>query len=129
MKQENKELIKWIKSHISVTVNDDVELHHKAFDFLNSLPKIESHLCNGGYIQDRNGTPCCHGDKIKFKFSEQDFNEHWKDKYAHIEYGELKFDVNDKKFVILFGEDKNGFDWIDWNGAFEGCEWFEKVEK
>ena len=128
MKQETKELIKWIKNHISVAVNDDAELHHKAFNFLNSLSEIESHLCKGGYIQDKNGIPCCHGDKIKFKFSEKDFNEHWKDKYARIEYGELKFDVNDKKFVILFGEDKNGFDWIDWNGAFEGCEWFEKIE-
>lgn len=101
----------------------------KIENFLKSIPQIESHLCKGGYIQDKNGTPCCHGDKIKFKFSEKDFNEHWRDRYARIEYGELKFDVNDKKFVILFGEDKNGFDWIDWNSVFKGCEWFEKVEK
>ena len=137
MKQETKEIIDWIKKQISIARCNigNLSLEYwdkdkeKAIEFLDSLQEIESHLCCGGYIQDKNGTPCCHGDKIKFKFSETDFDEHWKDKYAHIEYGELKFDVNDKKFVILFGEDKNGFDWIDWNGAFEGCEWFEKVEK
>ena len=142
MKKETKALIEWIKAQIRIAAKlDDSYLitnnaisTHKSLEkdaekFLDSLPEIENKLCFGGYIQDTNGTPCCHGDKIKFKFSEKDFNEHWKDKYARIEYGELKFDVNDKRFVILFGEDKNGFDWIDWNGAFEGCEWFEKVEK
>ena len=64
MKKETKVLVEWIKRHISVTVNDDVELHHKAFDFLNSLPEIENKLCFGGYIQDKNGTPCCDGDQI-----------------------------------------------------------------
>lgn len=135
MKEETKEVIDWIKKQIRLSGERYVQdLHedwigdrNKAINFLDSLPEIESHLTRGGYIQDKNGTPCCNGDKIKFKFSEKDFNEHWKDKCAHIEYGELKFDVNDKKFVILFGGNKNGFDWIDWNGAFEGCEWFEKV--
>jgi hypothetical protein len=32
--------------------------------FLRSIPDIEKHLTEGGYIQDRNGTPICHGDKI-----------------------------------------------------------------
>lgn len=75
MKKETKELIEWIKRHISVTVNDDVELHHKAFDFLNSLPEIESHLCRGGYIQDKNGTPCCDGDEIVLTGDDKTFKE------------------------------------------------------
>ena len=36
----------------------------KICEFLNSIPQIESHLCLGGYLQDENGTPCCHGDKV-----------------------------------------------------------------
>lgn len=141
MKEKTKNLIVWIKKQINLAKETCINPCHKdgypeyeadyekAMNFLDSLPEIEHKLCFGGYIQDKNGTPCCHGDKIKFKFSEKDFNEHWKDRYARIEYGELKFDVNDKKFVILFGEDKNGFDWIDWNSIFEGCEWFEKVSE
>ena len=35
-------------------------------NFLDSLPQIEFHLKNGGYVQDRNGTPCCDRDKVKF---------------------------------------------------------------
>ncbi len=136
MKQETKELIDWIKKQINLCGECLVaqpeghwkEDKEKAFSFLDSLPEIENKLCFGGYIQDRNGTPCCHGNKIKFEFSKKDFCEHWKDRYAPIENGELRYCVEDKRFVILFGEDVNGFDWIDWNGAFEGCEWFEKIE-
>lgn len=141
MKEETKNLIVWIKKQINLAKETCINPCHKdgypeyeanyekAMNFLDSLPEIEHKLCQGGYIQDKNGIPCCHGDKIKFKFSEKYFDECWKDRYARIEYGELKFDVNDKRFVILFGEDKNGFDWIDWNGVFEGCEWFEKVSE
>lgn len=35
--------------------------------FLDSLPEIELKLCQGGYIQDRNGKPCCNGDRISNK--------------------------------------------------------------
>ena len=66
MKQETKELVRWIKNHISVANNKGAELYlHKAFDFLDSLPDIEKKLCFGGYVQDINGTTCCHGDKVK----------------------------------------------------------------
>ena len=144
MKQETKELVEWLKDHLShyrnqltagqikvglATGEKEEKNAYEAINFLDSLPEIESHLCNGGYIQDKNGTPCCHGDKVKFKFSKKDFDEYWKDKYAPIENGELKYCVEDKKFVILFGEGVNGFDWIDWNGVYEGCEWFEKEVK
>ena len=140
MKQETKQTIDWIKKQINLAKENCIDSCHKdgypeyeadykkALKFLNSLPEIENKLCFGGYIQDKNGTPCCHGDKVKFKFSEKDFNEYWKDRYDPIENGELKYCVEDKKFVILFGEDVNGFDWIDWNGVYEGCEWFKKVE-
>jgi hypothetical protein len=72
MKRETKHLIELIKalllrekaSHIYAdekTVDTDWD---SAVRFLDSLPEIESKLCQGGYIKDENGTPCCHGDKI-----------------------------------------------------------------
>lgn len=75
MKKETKELIDWIKKQISIsgTVVTDIsqpnwqEDKKKAFNFLSSLPEIENKLCFGGYIQDYNGTPCCHGDKVVYK--------------------------------------------------------------
>lgn len=84
MKQETKELIKWAISLITdyrvqnmvehsnfrkntpAAQNSEIEIKNceEFADFLNSLPEIEKKLCFGGYIQDRNGTPCCHGDKV-----------------------------------------------------------------
>lgn len=78
MKKETKALIEWIKAQIKVaaklddsylitigTIDAHQRLEKEAEKFLDSLPEIESHLCRGGYIQDRNGTPCCHGDLIR----------------------------------------------------------------
>lgn len=79
MKEETKELIKWIKEACSsfVYAAEDFKtnlsrdkLCDEAEKFLDSLPEIESHLCRGGYIQDRNGTPCCDGDKVMYKSKE-----------------------------------------------------------
>ena len=72
MKEETKELIDWIKKQISLagTIVTDVSQpcwqqdRDKAIKFIDSLPEIESHLCRGGYIQDKNGKPCCEGDQI-----------------------------------------------------------------
>ena len=72
MKKETKELIDWIKKQISLagTIVTDVSQpcwqqdRVKAIKFLDSLLEIESHLCRGGYIQDKNGVPCCDGDQI-----------------------------------------------------------------
>ena len=79
MKQETKELIKWLKDHLShyrnqlaagqikiglVTGEEEVRKSYEAINFLNSLPEIELRLCRGGYIQDKNGTPCCEGDEV-----------------------------------------------------------------
>ena len=91
MKQETKELIKWIKGHITVASNEDSELHHKAFNFLDSLPDIESHLCKGGYIQDRNGTPCCDGDKVTFEIYGH---------YMPTMTGILFWSYSDKRFLL-----------------------------
>jgi len=82
MKQETKALVKWAKEHfrqyqISIHTHPekhglgplgiDQEFNYSAdfLRFLRELPEIENKLCFGGYIQDRNGTPCCHGDKVK----------------------------------------------------------------
>lgn len=75
MKEETKELVNWIKCQI--LTNQDIsykitkaatdkyqKTKESALKFLNSLPEIESHLCRGGYIQDKNGVPCCEGDQI-----------------------------------------------------------------
>ena len=73
MKQETKELLEWIEKQINLagTIVTDASQPYwqkdrkKALEFLNSLPEIENKLCFGGYIQDKNGTPCCDGDKVK----------------------------------------------------------------
>ena len=85
MKKETKDLVKWIKEQLDFVKNEanKCELRsawyfdqfNKAVDFLNSLPEIENHLCRGGYIQDRNGTPCCDGDKVRFEFEDKTYEE------------------------------------------------------
>lgn len=90
MKKETKKLISWLKEHLShyrielatgrvkigmVAGEKEVERAFAAIDFLNTLPEIESHLCRGGYIQDRNGTPCCDGDKVKVK--DKEYTLYW----------------------------------------------------
>lgn len=70
MKQETKDLLLWVSEALnsySFGKKDLVKQKcKKALNFLNSLPEIESKLSHGGYIQDKNGTPCCDGDKILF---------------------------------------------------------------
>jgi hypothetical protein len=79
MKQETKELLDYIirkfdsRQHIGDFLTEKEKVDARRFnenqqkiqDFLRSIPDIEKHLTEGGYIQDRNGTPICHGDKIK----------------------------------------------------------------
>lgn len=77
MKKETKALIEWIKAQIRIAaklddsylITTDAISTHKSLEkdaekFLDSLSEIESHLCRGGYIQDKNGTPCCDGNTI-----------------------------------------------------------------
>ena len=63
----------------------------KIENFLKSIPQIESHLCNGGYIQDKNGTPCCHGDRVIY-------DENYE--------GTLEWDKMNARFVItsIYGD-------------------------
>ena len=122
MKQETKEIIDWIKNRLKMRLLDvkenqsqsNYEEYKKNYDevinFLNSLPEIESHLCLGGYIQDDFGTPCCHGDKVRFQYDEGFYN------------GTLTFNFTFKCFTIV---NENGvFFWIN-----NAIKWFEKVEK
>ena len=105
MKQETKELVEFIKDcvfryqtelkrgEVDVGIIDGEEEDKtcdRAITFLNSLPEIESHLCRGGYIQDRNGTPCCDGDVI--------INESILDKQK--EKGILYWSKNDSRFYF-----------------------------
>ena len=139
MKEETKELVKFIKQQMNCVKEEAIKqnaqsqwwfsAYDKAINFLDSLPEIESRLCRGGYIQDRNGTPCCHGDKVRFKFIDKWYEEDFKDRYPIVMDGILKFCKETKAFYIQFGPDHNGYDWLDWTCDSSGCEWFEKVEK
>jgi hypothetical protein len=67
LKQETKEIIRWIKERLNyscVKGTTDEDKLTKAIKFLDSLPKLEARLGKGGYIPDRNGTPCKDGDVI-----------------------------------------------------------------
>ena len=124
MKEETKELIKWAMAHLAdyktkllkhevENVNEDAEkeMCKKFAEFINSLPEIESHLCRGGYIQDRNGTPCCEGDQI--------INPSLLD--GKKELGKLYWSVSDCRFYCKI-DDKC-------YGLTIGVNGFEKVEE
>lgn len=67
MKTETKETLKWIKERLNyscVKGTTDEDKLIKAIDLLDSLPKLEARLGRGGYIPDRNGTPCKDGDVV-----------------------------------------------------------------
>ena len=67
MKAETKETIKWIKERLNfncVKDTTDEKMLEKAIKLLDSLPKLEARLGRGGYISDRNGTPCEDGDVV-----------------------------------------------------------------
>lgn len=103
MKQETKEIVDWIKKQINLAKENCIDVawngnyeyyntdYKKAIKFLNSLPQIESRLCKGGYIQDKNGTPCCHGDKVIY-------DENYE--------GILEWDKKNARFIIasIYGD-------------------------
>ena len=120
MKEETKELLEYIilqfstrkntKKEMSVQDMEDAirfnERNQKIQDFLRSIPEIEEKLCFGGYIQDKNGVPCCQGDKVNVPF--QDF------------IGTLKWDLPTRRFVVVCD---NGTEW-----SLSSWE-FEKVDE
>ena len=125
MKQVTKDLIIWIKKQINLAKDNCIDPCHKdgypeyeadyekAMNFLDSLPEIEKHLCLGGYIQDKNGTPCCVGDKILFCGEYIGF----------LRFGFL--DESDKKYNAL------PHFWFDFGNnipTISGSVYFEKVE-
>ena len=107
MKKETKELINWAIDHFQ---HYQIDIHTRkdkfnfgtagteresnysqdVIAFLRKLPEIESHLCRGGYVQDKNGTPCCDGDVI--------INESILDKQE--EKGILYWSKNDSRFYF-----------------------------
>jgi hypothetical protein len=119
MKKETKELIEYmydkfadriaITRSLSPEQRKSAEAYNTQRDkiqkFLKSLPEIEEKLCFGGYIQDKNGVPCCQGDKIYAPF--QDI------------IGTLKWDLPNRRFVVVTD---NGTEW-----SLSSWE-FEKVE-
>jgi hypothetical protein len=110
MKDDTKELIRWAEEHFRqyrINIQTHPEKHglgpygvdresNYATDFLHflkTLPEIEKKLCFGGYIQDKNGTPCCHGDKI---INERIINN-------EKEKGVLYWSVDDRRFYCKIG--------------------------
>ena len=104
---------------------EEVRKSYEVINFLNSLPEIESHLCRGGYIQDRNGTPCCHGDKVMFKIFDCESLKHLIEIYGSITNGILEWNPDMRAFIITFGDG----DWLDFTCSNDGVQWFEKVEE
>ena len=121
MKKETKELVKWIKEQLGFVKTEAekcdlksawyFDQYNKAVDFLDSLPEIESHLCRGGYIQDKNGTPCCDTELIYFLTKSQ------KEKYGY-----LIWDKKMARFVIEVVDER------DCKYIVPELEWFEKVK-
>lgn len=126
MKKETKELVEFIKDcvfryqtelkrgEVDVGMIDgekEDKTCDKAITFLDSLPEIESHLCRGGYIQDKNGTPCCDGDQLKCVLIEYP-QEDWF-------YGKLTWNANDGVFEIY--TNTNTY-------TVTHMSWFEKVK-
>ena len=128
MKQETKELIIWIKKQINLAKDCCIDSawkgrheqynadYEKAMNFLDSLPEIESHLKNGGSIPDRNRTPCCDGDEVKFTLYPV-----WGDDNTKIT-GKLSWSTTLKKFIFVSDKYGTGYD-------FEDVYEFEKITK
>ena len=138
MKEESKRILeKLINKHsVRNAINDNLtpeeiaertawnKNEDKILAFLKSIPQIESHLCLGGYIQDKNGIPCCHGDKVKFKFKESSFKDPFVNKYVK-KYGEsnigtLMWYAKNSQFVIDIKDE------IKIPLSEHAFEWFEK---
>ena len=122
MKKETKELVEFIKQQMDCVKDEAIKQnaqsawwfceYDKAIKFLDSLPEIELHLCRGGYIQDKNGTPCCDGDQLKCVLVAC-LQEDWF-------YGKLVWNAANGAFEI----------YTNTNTYTVTCmSWFEKVEK
>lgn len=103
MKQETKELVAWIINVInvhpySITSLDKSPLPDANIFLTKTLPEIESKLCQGGYIQDANGVPCCNGDKVKIKVK----SDYAKQKFAgqYLE-GFLTWNQTQGRFYVI----------------------------
>ena len=118
MKKETIALVEWIKVQIDIAAKKDksylitdsaIDVHKKlekeANEFLDHLPEIEEKLCFGGYIQDKNGTPCCHGDKV--------------DIISQSFVGSLQWDSTNRRFNVV---DDSGYEWVLSNWEFEKVE-------
>ena len=96
MKRKTKELVAYMydefNNRIAITRGLSPEqrksaekynsIRDKIQKFLKSLPEIEEKLCFGGYIQDYNGNPCCHGDKVMYKNKE--YTLQWSQPYSRF---------------------------------------------
>ena len=116
MKRETKELVAYMldafADRIAITRRLTPEqrksaekynsIRDKIQKFLKSLPAIEEKLCFGGYIQDKNGTPCCHGDKV--------------DIISQSFVGSLQWDSTNRRFNVV---DDSGYEWVLSNWEFE----------
>lgn len=125
MKQETKETINWIKKQINLSGECLVaqpneywkEDYEKAMKFLDSLPQIESRLCQGGYIQDENGVPCCNNDEVIFSYFDDNIVNVPKKK------GQLRWCPDYAQFIIITYNER---EYIEY--TFDNIIKFEKVK-
>jgi hypothetical protein len=134
MKQESKEIVNWIKKQINLAKENCIDVawnekheyynadYEKAMKFLDSLPQIESRLCKGGYIQDKNGTPCCDGDEVTFIYCADCIN-------VPKKKGQLRWNIAYKQFVIIVEHKVSNkeHEYLD-EYTFDDILEFEKVE-
>lgn len=114
MRQETKELLDYIIRKFNFRQSLDscpakvspaeAQAFNKRQDkiqaFLRSIPEIEKHLTEGGYIQDKNGTPICHGDKVVFRKSiKENFSRE----------GFLLWNPDKAMFVITYKNEEQDF--------------------
>ena len=144
MKRETQELVEFIKDcvlryqtelqrgEVDIGMIDGYKEDsscNKAITFLDSLPEIESKLCFGGYILDSNKTPCCHGDKVKFKMIDCLAMEKHIEENGDISTGTLEWNPHIRAFIIRFDNATWDGDWVCFDAGNDEIEWFEKVEK
>lgn len=107
MKEESRKILDYLISKHSLRIGhyDGYSEQDEAWnlqeekicDFLESIPEIESHLCRGGYIQDKNGTPCCDGDKVKRNGNE--YRLYWSIKECRFYF------IDQNKVKIMFNHE------------------------
>ena len=116
MKQETKETLEWIKSIIRCNMRGN-DHYEPALELLDKFEEVEHQLTCGGFIPDRNNTPCKDGDRIKICLNGRRRDE--------IVYGTLCWNCETYGFYAIEETEVEHL-YIDSNSGV--VQWFEKEE-